>query len=68
MVTALNGDPRMSIDTDLLDRLIEGRSPGDIFGWPAILSELSEALAEPPLSRDLYVHLGDKCIGERLSG
>ncbi|MCA1261762.1 hypothetical protein LC061_13500 [Nitratireductor aquimarinus] len=28
----------MSIDKDLLDRLMEGRSPGDLFGKTGILS------------------------------
>jgi len=37
----------MSIDKDLLDRLMEGRSPGDLFGKEGILSELTKALAEP---------------------
>ena len=36
----------MSIDKDLLDRLMEGRSPGDLFGKAGILSELTKALAE----------------------
>ena len=30
----------MSIDKDLLDRLMEGRSLGDLFGKTGILSEL----------------------------
>ena len=33
----------MSIDKDLLDRLMEGRSPGDLFGKTGILSELTKA-------------------------
>jgi len=28
----------MSIDKDLLDRLMEGRSPGDLFGKTGILA------------------------------
>ena len=40
----------MSIDKDLLDRLMEGRSPGDLFGKTGILSELTKALAERALS------------------
>lgn len=39
----------MSIDKDLLDRLMEGRSPGDIFGKKGILSDLTKALAERAL-------------------
>ena len=36
----------MSIDKDLLDRLMEGRSPGDLFGKSGILAELTKALAD----------------------
>jgi hypothetical protein len=39
----------MSIDKELLDRLMEGRSPGDLFGKDGILSELTKALAERAL-------------------
>lgn len=39
----------MSIDKDLLDRLMEGRSPGDLFGKSGILAELTKALAERAL-------------------
>ena len=34
----------MSIDKDLLDRLMEGRSPGGLFGKDGILSDLTKAL------------------------
>ncbi len=34
------------IDKDLPDRLMEGRSPGNVFGKTGILSELTKALAE----------------------
>ncbi len=37
----------MSIDKDILDQLMEGRAPGDLFGKDGILSELTKALAEP---------------------
>nr|WP_264214318.1 hypothetical protein [Leisingera thetidis] len=47
----------MSIDKDLLDRLMEGRSPGDLFGKEGILSELTKALAERALSTELDEHL-----------
>ncbi len=39
----------MSIDKELLDRLMEGRSPGDLFGKTGILAELTKALAERAL-------------------
>jgi Transposase, Mutator family. len=50
----------MSIDKDLLDRLMEGRSPGDLFGKDGILSELTKALAERALSTELDVHLDEE--------
>lgn len=54
----------MSIDKDLLDRLMKGRSPGDLFGKTGILSELTQALAERALSTEMDVHLD----GERIDG
>ena len=47
----------MSIDKDLLDRLMEGRKPGDLFGKDGILQELTKALAERVLSTELDEHL-----------
>ena len=47
----------MSIDKDLLDRLMEGRSLGDLFGKAGILSELIKALAEHVLCTEMDVHL-----------
>ena len=54
----------MSIDIDLLDRLMEGRSPGDLFGKTGILSELTKALAERALSTEMDVHLDGERIDE----
>ncbi|GAL98579.1 hypothetical protein ATR1_361d0001, partial [Acetobacter tropicalis] len=50
----------MSIDKDLLDRLMEGRSPGDLFGKTGILSELTKALAERALSTEMDIHLAEE--------
>ncbi|MDE4188502.1 transposase, partial [Phaeobacter gallaeciensis] len=50
----------MSIDKDLLDRLMEGRSPGDLFGKTGILAELTKALAERALSTEMDVHLDEE--------
>ena len=50
----------MSIDKDLLDRLMEGRSPGDLFGKEGILSELTKALAERALTTEMEEHLGEE--------
>ena len=48
----------MSIDKDLLDQLMEGRSPGDFFGKNGVLAELTKALAERALSTELAAHQG----------
>ncbi|QQM30019.1 IS256 family transposase [Martelella lutilitoris] len=50
----------MSIDKELLDRLMQGRSPGDLFGKDGILSELTKALAERALSTEMDVHLDEE--------
>ena len=50
----------MSINKDLLDRLMEGREPGDLFGKDGILSELTKALAERALSTELDEHLNEE--------
>ena len=46
----------MSIDKDLLDQLMEGRTPGDLFGRDGILQELTKALAGRALSTELEAH------------
>jgi len=50
----------MSIDKDLLDQLMEGRDPGDLFGKGGVLSELTKALAERALSTELDEHLNEE--------
>lgn len=50
----------MSIDKDLLDQLMEGRSPGDLFGKDGVLAELTKALAERALSTELDAHLTEE--------
>jgi len=58
----------MSIDKDLLDRLMEGRSPGDLFGKTGILAELTKALAERALSTEIDVHLDEERAEEAPEG
>ena len=58
----------MSIDKDLLDRLMAGRSPGDLFGKTGILAELTKALAERALSTELDVHLDEERAGQAPEG
>ncbi|AHD02984.1 hypothetical protein [Leisingera methylohalidivorans] len=53
----------MSIVKDQLDRLMEGRSPGDFFGKGGILSQLTKVLAERALSTELDVHLREEREG-----
>lgn len=50
----------MSIDKALLDQLMEGRVPGDLFGKDGILSELTKALAERALNTELDTHLDEE--------
>jgi len=52
----------MSIDKDILDRLMEGRAPGDLFGKDGILSELTKALAERALSTEMDGFCRKLCI------
>lgn len=47
----------MNIDQDLLDQLMEGRKPGELFGKDGILQELTKALAERALRTELDEHL-----------
>ena len=58
----------MSIDKELLDRLMEGRSPGDLFGQTGILAELTKALAERALSTEMDVHLDEERAEEAREG
>ena len=50
----------MSIDKDLLDQLMAGRKPGDLFGKDGILQELIKALAERALGAELAAHLSEE--------
>jgi len=58
----------MSIDKDLLDRLMEGRPPDDLFGKEGILSELTKALAERALTTEMEEHLGEERAEEAPEG
>ena len=50
----------MSIDKALLDQLMEGRAPGDLFGKSGVLAELTKALAERGLGTELDEHLSEE--------
>jgi len=43
----------MSIDKDLLDRMMEGPAPGDSFGKEGVPADLTKALAEPAVRIEL---------------
>ncbi len=58
----------MSIVKDLLDRLMEGRSPGDLFGKEDIPSELRKALAERALTTEMEEYLGEERAAEAPEG
>lgn len=53
----------MSIDKNLLDQLMEGRSPGDLFGKDGVLAELTKALAERTLNTEMDAHLTEERAG-----
>ena len=50
----------MSIDKELLDQLMEGRSSGDLFGKEGILAELTKTLAERDLTAKMEEHFGEE--------
>ncbi len=50
----------MSIDKDISDRLMEGRSPGDLFGRTGILAERTKTLAEHVLSTEMGTSISIK--------
>ncbi len=48
----------MAIDKDLLDRLLEGRDPSELFARDGLLDDLKKALSERILNAELDEHLG----------
>lgn len=47
----------MAIDKDVLDRLLEGRDPSEVFSRDGLLDDLKKALSERILDAELDVHL-----------
>lgn len=47
----------MAIDKDVLDQLLAGRDPQDLFAKDGLLDELKKALSERMLSAELDDHL-----------
>ena len=51
---------KRKISDKLLDELLEGRDPADLFGNEGLLSDLKKALAERILETEMDVHLSDE--------
>ncbi len=49
----------MAIDKDVLDELLAGRDPGEVFLKDGLLDELKKALSERILNAELDEHLGE---------
>jgi putative transposase len=47
----------MAIDKELLDQLLAGRDPQDLFAKDGLIAELKKALSEPMLAAELDDHL-----------
>jgi len=58
----------MSIDKEVLDRLMEGRAAGDLFGRTGVLAELTKALAQRALNAEMDVHLDEERNEEASEG
>src|ERR1700691_2011172 len=55
----------MAIEKDLLDRLLAGRDPKDLFNKDGLVDELKKALSERILNTELDEHLdGDGAAGK----
>ena len=60
----------MAIKDDLLDQLLEGRDPRDVFSKDGLVDELKKALSEKILNAELEDHLSsdDRPGGNRRNG
>ena len=52
----------MAIEKDLLDRLLAGRDPKDVFNKDGLVDELKKALSERILNTELDEHLDDDSV------
>ncbi len=55
----------MAIEKELLDRLLAGRDPQEVFARDGLLDDLKKALSERILNAELDQHLEEERIGER---
>ena len=53
----------MAIDKDVLDQLLAGRDPGELFAKDGLIDELKKALSERMLSAELDDHLENESAG-----
>jgi len=61
----------MAIDKELLDQLLDGRDPQDLFAKDGLIDELKKALSERMLAAELDDHLGSEAearVGNRRNG
>ena len=52
----------MAIEKDLLDQLLAGRDPKDVFNKDGLVDELKKALSERILNTELDEHLDDNSV------
>ena len=64
----MEGTIDMAIDKDVLDQLLAGRDPQDLFAKDGLLDELKKALSERMLSAELDDHLKTKAPKARSTG
>lgn len=50
----------MAIEKELLDRLLAGRDPNEVFSRDGLLDDLKKALSERILNAELEEHLDDE--------
>lgn len=55
----------MAVEKELLDRLLAGRDPQDVFARDGLLDDLKKALSERILNAELDEHLDDERAGEK---
>ena len=56
----------MAIEKELLDQLLSGRDPNEVFARDGLLDDLKKALSERILNAELDEHLEDERRGRQL--
>ena len=57
----------MAIEKDLLDQLLAGRDPKDVFNKDGLVDELKKALSERILNTEMEEHLDADSVEGKLS-